>query len=769
MDQLKQDQKKKNTGYCRIVLRDSKRSFDREYTYLIPDNLQDRIRIGSWVEVPFGSGNRFAEGYVTALLSQTDADYRLKPVFKLLSDNPVLLPDQLHLAIAMRSRYLCTYGDALKCMVPAAVTAVQDKTVRMVALTDPDEAQRSLSEGELDRLGHIRVIELLLDNEQAPLQEVMKACGVSRAVLKTLEKRQLIHVFSQKTRRILEMDQVPERQAPFQPTPAQATAIRRVRESAAHCTLEQSGCQEFLLFGVTGSGKTEVYLQLTHDMITQNRGTIILVPEIALTPQMIARIRARFGANVAVLHSRLTPSERFEQWQRIIRQEVKVVVGARSAVFAPLADIGLIIIDEEQESTYKSETHPRYHARDIARLRAREQGAALILGSATPAVETMYRCMNGQMILLSLADRIGSAGMAKARIIDMREELRQGNRDIFSLDLQKAMHDAFAAGHQAMIFINRRGYAGFMLCRSCGQVIKCRTCSVAMTSHQNRHAASSGAGAEQLICHYCGKISRPPKTCPACGSRYIGRFGIGTQQVEERFNQVFAPHRALRMDQDTTSGRSAHEKILHAFAEGEAEALIGTQMIAKGHDFANVTVVGVLTADIMLGMSDFRASERAFQLITQAAGRAGRGELPGLVMIQAYNVDDYAIRFAAAQDYDSFYRQEITYRKMMQYPPFGSITAITLTGHQEQQVQRVSRDLASALRARKEEHQDYKAISLMDPARAPLYKIKNRYRWRLILKTPSSTLAAAFLAPVTDRFAFGEVTVAIDHDPYQLW
>jgi primosomal protein N' (replication factor Y) (superfamily II helicase) len=761
--------------FCRIVLRESTRAFDREYTYAVPAEQKSRLAVGSRVLVPFGSGNRSAEGYVTAVMAEVDSDFYIKPVTDLLSERPVLLPEQLRLAAQMRGRYLCTYGDALKCMVPAAVASIKEKTIRLAELLDPQDAAQQLADGEVERVGHIRVIELLLECGSAPLQEIMFACQVSRAVLATLEKKQLIRIFEQETRRTLPDEQNYTPAEPFPPTPDQSQAIERIAEALAISEQQSNGCHEFLLFGITGSGKTEVYLQCARITADQGRGVIILVPEISLTPQMIGRIRSRFGTGVAVLHSRLTPSERYEQWQRIMRQEVRVVVGARSAIFAPLQDIGMIVIDEEQETTYKSETHPRYHARDIARLRAHENGAVLVLGSATPSIESYHRAENGQAALLTLRERVGNARLPATEIVDMRRELGSGNRSIFSRKLSQAMREAFAAGHQAMILINRRGYAGFILCRNCGHVVKCRSCSVSLTSHLNPHhhpddggpARPDERGANLLICHYCGRVTRQPTTCPVCGSSRIGRFGAGTQQVEEQFNIEFAPYKALRMDQDTTIGRTSHARLLDQFAHGEADALIGTQMIAKGHDFPNVTVSGIIAADLMLGVSDFRAAERAFQLITQTAGRAGRGEDAGQVIIQAYNVDDYAVRYAAAQDYPGFFCQEIAFRHAMRYPPFGSICSITLSAGQEPLVREKATRLAEALRLRGSDPA-FKAIEIMEPGRAPLFRIKDRYRWRLVLKGPDPASLAGFLLPVTDRFDFAKVAVALDIDPYQM-
>lgn len=768
MDRLSGPPSAADLSACQVVLRDSRRSFDRAYTYQIPQTLAGQVTIGSRVEVPFGSGNRPAEAFVTALIPRQDIDFQIKPLTRLLSPDPVLLPDQMRLAARMRQRYLCTHGDAIRCMVPAAVVSTGDKMVRMVSLCDAEDAAQRLADGELDRVGQIRVIELLLDCEQAPLQEVLRACQVSRSVIRTLEKNDLVTLSDQAVRRQFESDDAEPEPRPFLPTADQRQVIERVSRSMRECSTDLDSCREFVLFGVTGSGKTEVYLNLAEQTLQLGRSVIILVPEISLTPQMISRIRARFGAAVAVLHSRLTPAERYEQWQRIIRQEIHLVVGARSAVFAPLQDIGLIILDEEQESTYKSETHPRYHARDIARMRTKEHGGLLVLGSATPSVESMVRCEDGRATLLELPMRIGSAGMAKAEIIDMRQELRDGHRGVFSRALETALRQAFSAGEQAILFINRRGYASFILCRECGHVVKCPSCSVSMTLHQNPYAASGSAAREQLICHYCGRVSRPPAVCPVCHSRLIGRFGAGTQQIEELFHQVFPEARALRMDQDTTSGRHAHARILQTFADHQADALIGTQMIAKGHDFPNVSVVGILSADQLLGLSDFRAGERAFQLMTQAAGRAGRGDIRGRVMIQSYNVDDYAIRHAAEQDFAGFYAQEKRFRKAMGYPPFGSVACLTLSSLREEEAAAACRRLASAFRARMDDQPDFSEISLMAPAHAPMYRIKDRYRWRLVLKGSTQERINQMIMPILDHFPFGRVAVALDYDPYQL-
>jgi primosomal protein N' (replication factor Y) len=762
---------KSEAVYCQIVLKDATRQFDREYTYEVPESLTELLKPGSLVEVPFGRSNRAEEAYVLSVQNGSRSDFFIKQVSRVISARPVLTIEQLELGAIMKDRYTCTYGAAFRCMTPSTVMGTGDKTARFAGLTDEVEASQLLAAGEIDRLGHIRVIEMLLEYGSAPVHEIQSACQVSAAVIRTLEKKGLLEISRREVRRSLQSDEIEENIVDdFAANSEQAMAIDKIRQAMTTAkSLMQP--QECLLYGITGSGKTEVYLQSARKALESGYGVIILVPEISLTPQMTGRIRSRFGNDVAVLHSRLTPSERYEQWQRILREEVRLVVGARSAVFAPIAQIGLIVIDEEQEGSYKSETHPRYHARDIALIRARMHGAALVCGSATPSVESFYRTRIGKSTLLELPERIGSAGLPKIEIADMRDELRVGNRSIFSRALQQALLSAHAEGRQSMIFINRRGYAGFVLCRSCGHVIKCQSCSVSLTSHQSLQSGPSyhsGEHKDQLVCHYCGKISRAPDRCPLCGSGQIGRFGVGTQQVEELFARQFPEMRTLRMDQDTTSGRSSHAVILDKFAAHEADVLIGTQMIAKGHDFPNVTLVGILAADQLLGMSDFRASERAFQLIMQSAGRAGRGSQAGRVILQAYNTDDYAIQSAADHNYTAFYNQEIAFRKMLSYPPFGSIGLIVLSGQDDKKVRQRIEKLYDVMTSWQENHQNLPHFNITEPGRAPMQKIRGRYRWRIVIQAESPAAVSGFLTAVTERFNFEGLSVTLDVDPWQM-
>ena len=747
------------------VLKESHRAYDRLYTYAVPAACADRVAAGVLVEVPFGAGNRMRDAYVWSVLPPEDeADPAgIKEIGNPLSDGPLVHEDQLALAAFIRGRYSCTYGAALRVMAPAKPSS--GRSAKSVFLSDPEAASAMLDEGAFTRVGQIRAVELLLESGEILLADLLSACRTSRSTADTLVRMGVasfgtLHVDKEygEEKPDPEPDGTGSR---YSPTPAQIAAVEAVTRTETQPD-EGGKLREYLLFGITGSGKTEVYLNSAEHMLERGKTVLILVPEISLTPQMVGRIRSRFGGHAAVLHSRLTPRERYTQWIRVRDGAARIVVGARSAIFAPLKNLGLIVIDEEQESTYKSENTPRYHARTVARFRAMQQQAVLLLGSATPAVETFHRTQTGASELLRLPGRIGEAVLPDVLIVDMRTELEAGNADLFSRDLTAALGAAFSRGEQAILFLNRRGHSNFMLCRDCGYTHRCEACSVTMTVHRDMGARPA------LACHYCGRVEPVPAVCPHCGSRAFGRFGAGTQQVEEHFRTVFPGSRTLRMDQDTTTGRTAHADILERFERREADVLIGTQMIAKGHDYPNVTVVGILAADLMLGMSDFRASERAFQLITQAAGRAGRGDRPGRVFIQAYNVDDYAVQAAGKQDYPAFYRQEILFREQFGYPPFGAVGIVTVVAD----VAGSARDAAAACRERLLElcraDRRLHSVEVSDPARSPLYRLRGKYRWRLVLKAPRAPHLSLLFSTLSDHPLPFDAALILDADPYNL-
>lgn len=529
-------------------------------------------------------------------------------------------------------------------------------------------------------------------------------------------------------------DKVFERTNPFIPNQQQEEVIEIISESIIN-----KENQRFLLHGITGSGKTEVYLQLIAKVIEQNRQAIVLVPEISLTPQMIQRFVGRFGDNVAVLHSRLSDGERKDQWYRIREGKVKVVVGARSAIFAPFSNPGIIIIDEEHEHTYKSEKTPRYHAKEIAFERSNLENCIVVLGSATPSIETYYSALQGDLVLLKLSERANKKELPRVDIVDMRNEMEQGNKSIFSSSLYNRLKSNLENKQQTILFLNRRGYSSFVLCRNCGYVPRCGKCSISLTYHMH---------GERLTCHYCGYSRNNFDLCPKCQSKYIRHFGAGTQKIEDEVKRLFPYASVLRMDMDTTAKKNAHEEILSRFRDENIDILIGTQMIAKGHDFPNVTLVGVISADMMLNLEDFRSTEKTFQLLTQVAGRAGRAEKEGRVIIQTYELDNFSIQTAKSQNYDEFYRQEIILREQLRYPPFCDIVSVLISGKDLEKVKQYSKELEDKIK--KEIPENRKDVEFYCPVPAPVSKINNRYRWRIIVKCNIDDGIRTILKGVTD-------------------
>ncbi|MHB8963342.1 MAG: replication restart helicase PriA [Saccharofermentanales bacterium] len=741
--------------FVKVVLKESTVEFDKEYTYAVPAHLAGMAVEGACVDIPFGKGNKKVAAFVTAVFSEPESDFFIKEILSVAETSPMLRKDQLHLIRLMAHKYSCTFGDAIRLMVPPlSISTVQTTATAM--LKDRTEAAVMVAEGDFTQMNQLRTVEYLLEYGESLHSDIMIACEITKSTLNTLRKKNIIEYGKQPVARQSQEEEAICIDTSFTLNIDQVSAIDKVLSS------KDDSFREFLLYGITGSGKTEVYLSIIQRNFELGHGAIMLVPEIALTPQMTTRLKARFGDNVRVLHSRMTPKERKEQWLDILSGKARIVAGARSAIFAPVAGLKLVIIDEEQESSYKSETHPRYNAADIAAMRLKESCGVLLLGSATPKIETYYKAQTGFSTLLHLPRRIGASGLPAVTVVDMREELASGNRSIFSRELRQRMTEALGEGSKVMLFLNRRGHSGFFLCRDCGHVPKCLSCSVSLTYHSVHKI---------LVCHYCGKIYRIPKICPVCRSPRIGGFGAGTQQIEEICMNEFPGRKILRMDKDTTTGRGSHARILDEFESG-ADILIGTQMIAKGHDFPTVTTVGILSADLMLGISDYRASERAFQLITQAAGRAGRGDRPGYVIIQAYNVDDYAIRHAASQDYEGFYAQEILFRKAASYPPFGAIGIIVVSSADEQRAHafagRVRNELIECAEDACVAPYQRQKIDIMELARAPVYMIRNRYRFRIVLKAETEEMLSGYFTRASGIPKEGDILVSYDINPYQM-
>lgn len=657
--------------FAGVIVDIANANVDRIFSYHIPEDMP--IECGMHVLVPFGRGNSTKEGFVLSLTEEAPAVGTVKDILRPIEPYTVLLPEQIELAHWIRHSYNCLLIDALRLMIPSVLRGgkAHEKIERTVSVAEGIDVAAVLSsmlrkDGSISSPKQYEVLKLLSESDVALASADIDAfIPGSRPAVRALIKKGILTESGHITfRRPQDAFRVPDK--PVTPTEEQRTAIDAITRS---CTEEDA--KTFLLHGVTGSGKTEVYLRCIEHCLAQDKQAVVLVPEISLTPQTVGRFSARFGDSVAVLHSRLSTGERFDEWRRIRLGKARVVIGARSAVFAPMENIGIIIIDEEHEASYQSEKSPRYQAAEIARFRCDRAKAPLILGSATPSLTSYFRAEAGRYTLLELKQRVMDRPLPAVDIIDMREEFLSGNNGIFSGQLVRLLRQCFADGKQAMLFLNRRGYSTFVSCRACGTVIQCPNCDISMTYHKADNI---------LKCHYCGAVRQVPETCPQCGRPFIKYFGIGTEQVEEQFLSLFPDVKTLRMDADTIKQKGSHADILSRFAAGEAQVLIGTQMIAKGHDFPNVTLVGVIAADAALCIPDYRSTERTFQLLEQVAGRAGRDQYPGHVVIQTYTPGHPVIRYAREHDYRAFYRYELAERRKAIFPPYSMFLRILFSG-----------------------------------------------------------------------------------------
>lgn len=701
--------------FANIIVDISLEKLDRTFQYRIPEELQDILKEGMQVRVPFGNGGRILTGYVLELTDTCEWDEEKLKLILGLAEKGIRLEGQLiALAAWMRRTYGSTMNQALKTVLPVK-KSVQEKISREVRLAVPrEEAEAVLAEMERKhQTARVRILKALLEQPGLDYAEAQKALGLTAATARKLTDLGLIRIESDTIfRNPIRPSEVQAH--PFALYPAQQAIVDDVAARAAAGDLRPS-----LIHGVTGSGKTEVYMELIASVLEQGKEAIVLIPEIALTFQTVLRFYRRFGDQVSIIHSKLSAGERYDQFERARRGGVKVMIGPRSALFTPFSHLGVIVIDEEHEGSYKSENAPRYHAREAAVERARMCGAFVVLGSATPSVDSYERAREGVYQLYELPLRIENRAMPETEVVDLREELRMGNRSVFSARLKELMEERLRKGGQIMLFLNRRGYAGFVSCRACGHVIKCPHCDVSLSLHHGG----------RMVCHYCGYQTQAPKKCPSCGSVYIGAFRAGTQQVAEAAAKAFPGARILRMDFDTTRQKGGHERILEAFSRKQADILVGTQMIVKGHDFPGVTLVGVLAADLSLYAGDYRAAERTFQLLVQAAGRAGRGDTPGVAVIQTYSPDHYSIETAAAQNYQAFFEKEMAFRRMMNYPPAAHLMALYLMSEDEEALNRGAERLKvlAAAHTRKE-------IALIGPSDPGLSKLKDVYRKVLYLK-----------------------------------
>ena len=702
--------------YADIIIDITHEKLDKIFQYSIPSDLDGVLQIGMEVIVPFGRSNRETKGYVVGFSQTTEYDAaKMKEVLCIAKDSVAIESRLVNLAAWMKDYYGGTMIQALKTVIPIKKQEKARKK-RYIRLCVDVEAGRQRLEHylHLNQRARARLLAALLDEPRQEYELVTKKLNVTRTVVRALEEQGIVSLESEQVLRNPVRHKSCRKEIP-EYTREQQHAIDRFWEDYS-----QGIRRTYLVYGVTGSGKTEVYMEMIARVLDEGRQAIVLIPEIALTYQTVMRFYGRFGDRVSILNSRMSQGERYDQMERVKAGEVDVMIGPRSALFTPFPRLGLIVIDEEHETSYKSEQAPRYHARETAIRRAGTEDASVVLGSATPSLESFYACKNGRFQILELRKRAGAGELPAVYVVDMRKEMKAGNRSIISDRLKNLIKARLERHEQIMLFLNRRGYAGFVSCRSCGYVVKCPHCDVSLSSHRNG----------KLVCHYCGHEEAQITVCPSCGSQYIGGFRAGTQQIEELAARQFPGARILRMDLDTTRMKDGHEKILEAFASEEADILIGTQMIVKGHDFPNVTLVGILAADMSLYSNDYRAGERTFQLLTQAAGRAGRGRSRGEVVIQTYSPEHYSIEMAAAQDYEGFYDAEMKYRELMGYPPVEQLLAVLMTGPLEELLETAARYLKDfAVRLDKN-----RQLQIVGPASPYVGKVNDVYRRVLYLK-----------------------------------
>jgi len=740
--------------FAAILINTNAKELNRVFDYEVPKNMENDIRIGARVFVPFGKGKNLSEGYVVELKDKSE--FACKEIASI--EDLLLSESNIELAKLMAQKYFCNVSDCIKLMLPPGLATknldkrIKEKTVRFVYLNKEIDEIKEDIENNLKSDKHKRLLEFLTKNNGVEISELENLTEVSKSIMKTLEKNGYIKIVEEQVDRNPFVHKNIARDEKLELNDEQQSVYDQIE-----FMVDNEEFAEFLLKGITGSGKTEVYLQIIERVIENGKAAMILVPEISLTPQIVDRFLARFGNCIAVLHSKLSDGERFDEWNKIRRGEAKIVIGARSAIFAPIKNIGIIIIDEAHDNSYKSDMTPRYNAKDLARFIAKQNNIPLILGTATPDVCDYYKALNHDKELLELTKRANNASMPDIEIVDMRQELANGNRSMFSQSLQEKIAENLAKKKQTILFINRRGYSTFIMCRDCGYVVKCPNCNIALTYH------SFG---NRLKCHYCGHEEPVVKICPDCGSSKIKYFGTGTQKIEHEISQLFPNATTIRMDIDTVSKKNSHENILNKFKNENIDILIGTQMIVKGHHFPNVTLVGVIAADGTLNIGDYRAEERTFQTITQVAGRAGRENEKGNVVVQTYNPDNYAIVCSQKQDYEKFYDGEILLRKRLNYPPFCDIILIRIHGENLEKVKKVASKIYDDLLEQKNEN-----LSIYKPVPSPVDRIQNIYRWRIVIKGRLNKKALVTINNVINKFYLGknkDINLIVDTNPNNM-
>lgn len=732
--------------YAEIILNSEALEIDRPFTYKIPVELEEKVQVGQIVKVPFGMGNKTSEGFVLSIKEENEVNisFRVKKISSIITDEPIIDEDDINLINFLREKYLCKYIDAFRLLIPVGIMkGAKSKSKKVIVFKSDDLSCIQKPEG------YVEIINFLKENSgKYTKSELINANSISQYKLNKLIEKGLLVVEEETVfrynNRTYNIDY--EKELTFE----QKYVLDEYNSSDNNL---------FLLKGVTGSGKTEVYMRMVEEALEKNQSAIVLVPEISLTPQMIERFKGRFGKNVALFHSKLSDGERFDEWFRVKEGKAKLVVGARSAIFLPAKKLGLIIIDEEHENTYKSDQNPKYQTKEVAEFLSEQKGCKVVLGSATPTIETYYRALIGELDLLELNSRVDGKAMPPMNIVDMRNELRSGNISLFSRELFRDMQEKLSKGEQIILFLNRRGFSTFVSCRSCGYVFKCEECDISMTYHR------SGL----LVCHYCGKTKRAPQKCPKCDSKYVKFFGAGTQRVEEEVKKYFKDVRVLRMDVDTTRGKDSYEKIYNTFKDGKADILIGTQMISKGLDFKNVTLVGILAADMSINIPDYRAAERTFQIITQVAGRAGRGENQGKVVIQTYTPEHYSLEYAVNYDYEGFYEKEFTVRALMKYPPFCKILLINGISKKEELLKNFMHKIFNMIKSLAEKELE---VDVLGPIPCLVSKVKENYRWQIVIKGEFKSEFAKKIKELLydeNKNVYNDIRISMDINPNNLF
>lgn len=737
-----------NNNIATVAVEKTFFNIDSDFDYLIPNDLVKEIEIGTMVKVPFGNGNRLRDGIVVNLYSAINTS--LKSIKSIVGDKPILSAEAVSLALWLKERCFCTTYECLRLMLPRGIGKVSDASAKVATLL-------TVNENDLPRLTQKQksVVDLLFDVNTASVSEICEFCSVGVSVIKNLEKYGVISIYDKEVLRNPYKDVQITENNEIELSPQQMKAY------TTYSNMLDGEGGTGLLFGVTGSGKTQVYLKLIDKALENQKDVIVLVPEISLTPQALSIFHKRYGDKVAVFHSGLSLGERNDEYKRADRGEAKIVIGTRSAVFAPLHNLGLIIMDEEQESTYKSERTPKYNTKDVANFRCKYNKALFLMTSATPSLETYSNALNNKYVLCELTQRFGDAKLPQVITVDMKQEMKNGNKSPISAKLKELIEDTLDNNKQVILLINRRGYNTFIACNDCGHVITCPNCSISLTYH---------SASNRLVCHYCGYTKKLDNICPECKGDNIRYSGFGTQKIEDELAYLFPDARILRMDADTTSTKFSHEKMFNAFANHEYDIMIGTQMVAKGLDFDDVTLVGVVNADNSLYDESYNSAERCFDLITQVVGRSGRRDGNGKAVIQTINPYNQTLEYASNQDYKSFYENEIELRKLLTYPPYCDIISASFIGDNENKVALCSKKFFELLI---EENEKYKhKIIVLGPSVAKIAKLNNTYRYRLSVKCKNSKNIRNMFNDIQKNISkikeYKDVSVSLDINPYDL-